>query len=195
MRKVLFFTVVLFMMVSFSFLKSGRTEEVLDVISAPVEAVDSDVVVADVVVTPEASDVVEDVAPVVPEVVDPEAKEVPAVPVTDEDAQEAVSFLILALQSQAWPVAIGFFLMLLVWFGNKLLKGKLTGSKWIPWITVGMGVVGTIGAHLAMGTLIWYQALLQGFLVGTSATGFWELLFKRILGNKEEEKPVVGDKV
>lgn len=105
----------------------------------------------------------------------------PKVPETDEEAQGMAKLLLLALQNNSWPVAVGFLLMLLVWAFNKFLKGKLSGNKWTPWIAVAVGVVGTVGANLALGALIWWEALIQGFLAGASATGFWELLFKHFM--------------
>ena len=197
MKKILFLSFLLLFLVVFSS-RAGAEEPVIPPITPPES---TEVNTPDSVENPAGeeksgepstepnTEVVKEPAPENVEAIKdpvPEDTVEPKIPETNEEVQETAGFLVQALKNHAWPVAVGFLLMLLVWAFNKFLKGKLTGNKWTPWIAVGVGVLGTIGINLAIGAVFWWESLLQGFLVGTSATGFWELLFKHFLGQKKE---------
>ena len=108
------------------------------------------------------------------------ASDVVKVPETAEEAAKDVSLLVKAIQSKAVAPAIGFGLMLLVFVLNKLgLKDKV-GDKAVPWITMAIGVAGAVGVGLVADIGI-VSAIIQGVLVGFSAIGSWETVFKHAL--------------
>ena len=117
------------------------------------------------------------------EAVEVEEVEEEAVPTTDQEAVEDAMALWKALNSQDWPLAIGFLVMILVYVANRFgLKEKI-GKKAIPSVSLAMGVLAAVGIALASGGSI-PVALEAGVLAGLAAVGSWEVLFKKILGAK-----------
>lgn len=114
----------------------------------------------------------------------PKAGDVPA-EVTAQD----VSMLVTALQSQNWPLVAGLVLSILVALANKFGLKNAVGDKAIPWVTMGLAVVATVGAGLATGVSVG-AALAQGVLAGVAAIGGWELILKHFLSSKKETPPV-----
>ena len=106
-----------------------------------------------------------------------------------DEAMEEAFALVDAIQSKNWPLAVGLFLMLLVFAANKLGLKKLVPPKALPWVAMTIAVCGTVGTGLVVG-LGWAEALVQGVLTGVVAIGGWEMLFKHVLGDK---KPAADD--
>lgn len=106
------------------------------------------------------------------------------VPETPTEAQETFKLLIEAYKAGQWPVLSGLVIMLAIFAFNKLgLEGKVD-KKYIPWVSVTLGVVTTVGTALIAGIPV-ETSVLQGITTGTAAIGFWELIFKHVLrGNK-----------
>lgn len=106
------------------------------------------------------------------------------IPTTDQEAVEDALALWKALNSQDWPLAIGFLVMILVYIANRFgLKDKI-GKKAIPYVSLAIGVLAAVGVALASGSSV-AVALEAGVLAGLAAVGSWEVLFKKILGSSE----------
>lgn len=104
---------------------------------------------------------------------------------TDSEAVEDAVALWKAIEGQDWPLAAGFFVMILVYIFNRFgLKDKI-GAKAIPYVSVAVGVLTAIGVALASGGSI-ASALEAGVLAGLAAIGSWETIFKKILGGSSE---------
>lgn len=117
----------------------------------------------------------ETIAPVVDK--NPDLKEVPDTP---KEAAESVSLLISAAKSGQWSIFAGLLIMLLIFVGNRMGLREKVGKKALPWVSVGLGVLASIGVMLAAG-VAWDEALIQGLVAGLSASGFWELIGKHLL--------------
>lgn len=105
------------------------------------------------------------------------------VPENPAEAQEVFRLLIKAYKGGQWPVFSGLAIMLLVFAFNKLQISKQIEKKYIPWVSVVLGLLTTVGTALIADVPL-EMALLQGLTTGTAAIGFWELLFKHILRGK-----------
>ena len=109
-----------------------------------------------------------------------------AIPESDLEAMKDTVALWKAIQSQDWPLAAGFLVMLLVYVFNRFgLKDKV-GAKAIPYISMAIGILSAVGVALASGGSI-AAALEAGVLTGLAAIGSWEALFKKVLGGSSEE--------
>lgn len=161
---------------------------------APDPAPPSEVVPAPAVVTPEvdagAAPVAPVSAPAEPSVVVPSA---PAAPVsalpapptmTDAEAGEAAGKLIDAAQKGAWPVVVGFVLLLLVWGLNKLGLAAKIGRAAVPWMTVLLGGAAMVGVSLVEGSDV-AAALKFGLMEGGVAVALWELVLKRFVSKAD----------
>jgi len=110
---------------------------------------------------------------------------VETIPTTDQEAVEDALALWKALNSQDWPLAIGFLVMILVYIANRFgLKDKI-GKKAIPYVSLAIGVLAAVGVALASGSSV-AVALEAGVLAGLAAVGSWEVLFKKILGDSND---------
>jgi len=108
-----------------------------------------------------------------------------AVAETDSEAVEDAVALWKAIEGQDWPLAVGFFVMILVYVFNRFgLKDKI-GAKAIPYVSVALGVLTAVGVALASGGSI-PAALEAGILAGLAAIGSWEAIFKKVLGGSSE---------
>ena len=105
---------------------------------------------------------------------------------TDQEAVEDAIALWKAVESQNWPLAAGFLVMILVYIFNRFgLKDKI-GAKAIPYVSVALGILAAVGVSLASGGSI-AAALAAGVTAGLAAIGSWEAVFKGILGGSSEE--------
>ncbi len=116
-----------------------------------------------------------------------EAPEAPAPPETVEDAAESVDFLVSAAKGGHWSLFLGALLSLLVWFLTRFVKLKdRVGSKALPWVAAGLGVVATMGISLSSGLPL-VEGLVQGCMTGAASVGLWELVFKHVASKKAAE--------
>lgn len=114
----------------------------------------------------------------------PKTEEVKA-PETVEEAAESLNILIEAAKGGHWSLFVGILLTLLVWLLDKFIGIRnRVGSKAMPWVAVGLGIMGTVGVGLTSGLGI-AEVLVQGFITGSSAVGLWELVFQHALKKKE----------
>lgn len=115
-------------------------------------------------------------------------------PVTPEgeelNADEVISLvtqMVEAGKAGQFGIMIGCILMLLVWimrfpipFVNKSILGWIP-PKALPWVTLGIACLGTLGTELAVGGAHWGAALLSAFVTGGSAIALWEAVGKHFL--------------
>jgi hypothetical protein len=55
-------------------------------------------------------------------------------------------------------------------------------ANYLPYMSIGLGILGNVGWELAIGGQVWWQALLSGITTGLSATGIWEVGGKKLFG-------------
>lgn len=112
-----------------------------------------------------------------------DSKEKEEIPTSDKEAIEDAVELYKAVESKNWPLASGFLVMLLVYAFNRFgLKDKI-GSKAIPWVSLVLGVLSSVGVALASGSPL-SAALAAGVTAGLAAIGSWETVFKNLLSTK-----------
>lgn len=109
----------------------------------------------------------------------------PKVPETDGEAGALISKLLDYGQNGHWTLFAGVLLLLLIWGFNKLGLAKKVGRKWVPWVTLGIAAVASIGVGLASGESIWDAAKL-GLLEGGLAIALWELIAKHLSKSKSD---------
>ena len=121
--------------------------------------------------------------------VTPEGEEVSA-----DEVISMVTQMVEAGKAGKWGVMVGFILMLLVWlmrfqipFLNKSILGWIP-PKALPWVTMGIACVGTLGTELAVGGAHWGAALLSAFVTGGSAIALWEAVGKHFLPKAKKEE-------
>ena len=116
-----------------------------------------------------------------------DATAAPAVPTTAKEAADGINIFVAAAKGGHWSLALGILLTLLVWFLDRILKLKdRVGSKALPWVAAGLGIMATMGISLASGLPLG-EGLVQGFMTGATAVGLWELLYKHVMPKKSEE--------
>lgn len=119
---------------------------------------------------------------------------------TDEEVTEAAGRLAEILASGNLEMLLAFIVMLLVFVVRRRGLTQLVSSKRVPWIAVGMGMLGNGALALTSEDPSVGKVLLGGLVVGTSAVGLWELLFRHCLKSKlpvkdEEKAAKTVDKV
>lgn len=113
------------------------------------------------------------------------------VPETPEEVGTVINMLLDAAQNGHWTVFVGLLLLLLVWGFNKLGLAAKIGSKWVPWVTVGIGAVVSVSVGLATGAGV-LDSLKLGLLEGGIAIALWELLVKHFTKTKADGTPRVA---
>jgi hypothetical protein len=118
----------------------------------------------------------------------------PDVPAVEANPVGWWQTIVQAIHNKAWAPAIGAILMFLVWGVRKLwslITNKATSEtakKALPWIALGLGIVLDVGTALT-GNIVWYNAIISGFITGSSAIALWEALFKHLLGDATPADP------
>lgn len=102
-----------------------------------------------------------------------------------EDPTTFVENIKTAYAAKEWGVLIGFILMLIVFLVVKYLW-KAFPAKWLPYMSIALGVIGDVGWQLAIGSQTWWRAILSGLTSGATATGLWELLGKKLFGSMSD---------
>jgi len=107
------------------------------------------------------------------------------IPDTPEEAGELLNAAIKAAEGGHWAIFAGFLIMLVIWGLRRVNWLNSVPDQYIPWISAGIGIVSYVAIALAAGTGV-RVAITQGCMAGVEAVGLWELVFKRLLGKKEE---------
>ena len=95
---------------------------------------------------------------------------------------------VTAARAGQWNILVGVALMILISLFNRLGMAAKIGRKYVPWVTVILGVVGSVGYGLAAGEL-WYTALMNGLFAGTGAIALWEMIVKPFTTKKTDGAP------
>ena len=110
-----------------------------------------------------------------------------APPGPDIDVDAATGGLLDGINRSEVTLIIGAVLMILVLILRKFVWKKLEGkSQWLPWLAVGIALLGTGGTALVADPANWINALLAGAQAGISAAGTWGLL--KVARNKLKPK-------
>lgn len=107
------------------------------------------------------------------------------VPDDYQQAEDTFKLLVEAYKSGQWPMFSGLAIMLLIFVSNKAGLENRVDKKIVPWISVTLGVLTSIGSSLVAGIPVGI-AIAQGLTAGTAAIGLWELIFKHVLKGKSE---------
>lgn len=104
-------------------------------------------------------------------------------PKTDAEAGTFLGAMVDAAKDGHWNVVGGLLILLLIWLFNKLGMATKLGSKLVPWVSVALGVLATLGVGLATGAPL-LAAIKTGALNGALAVALWELVGKHFLTAK-----------
>lgn len=104
--------------------------------------------------------------------------------------EESADWMIEQFQNGNYLPAVAMGVMLLVWLFRKLFMGRVS-SKLMPLFSAAIGLVTVIGANLislAAGydTMSVVSIVLSGLLIGTSASGFWDLIGRHVAAKVEK---------
>jgi len=121
-------------------------------------------------------------------------------PVVDPNAPVDIGFVVTligaltkAFADHAWTLIVGLFLTLIVAGLRFFDLVKKVPDVWVPWVTVGLAVLGSIAVGLQQG-LPWGTVVTGGITVGVVAIGGWETIgkmlvnfLKKLFAKKEPE--------
>jgi hypothetical protein len=137
-------------------------------------------------VTPAVPKAVPAPAPAPVKVIAPASQ--PAIPVVDPDDLGGILKQIFAsAKGSKWALLVGFIVMLLTWFVNRMLKQKIPTNV-LPWLAIGLSTVASVAFALATG-VGWLNAIIVGFQQGLVAAGSWSAVGKYIPGLKKKPTP------
>lgn len=93
-----------------------------------------------------------------------------------------------ALLHRNWSVLTGFVIVFLVSQARKRGYTKKLDKKFLPLVSVGLGIVLSVGDSFinAAASSTLQEILVKGVVAGLSATGFWELAFKHYKSGEPE---------
>ena len=117
------------------------------------------------------------------------AQEAP--PETIEEASAFLGLLIQAIMDKNYLIAGGILLMIVIIPIKEHVLPKLKISKKLtPVVSALLGLVATVGFSLSTGAMDSGSAVVEGLLLGVTASGLWGLLGKyfteKLLGKKAE---------
>lgn len=95
--------------------------------------------------------------------------------------------IVTAFKGGHWALGISAIIMLLTWVLNATILKKWIPASVLPWVAVGLGVLGAVFGLMATGT-VWWQACLTGLFTGTAASGLWSLVGKHLLSGDAVSK-------
>jgi hypothetical protein len=107
----------------------------------------------------------------------------------DDAATAAVKTLIDAARNGQWSLVAALAIMLVVFIAGRLGLAKKLPKSAMPWFAAGTSILGYIAAALMVEGASIIDALAGGFMVGASAVGLWEMVFKHFLKNKATSEP------
>ena len=99
---------------------------------------------------------------------------------------DMVTTLIDAAKGGEWNLVAASTLTMLVWAARRWLpQAKRIPRSYVPWISVGLGVAGSVAASLS-GTFnthdwhAWAGAIKAGVVQGAAASGVWSMIGKAV---------------
>jgi hypothetical protein len=113
----------------------------------------------------------------------------PTPPETPGEAFSLIKQIINAVKTGKWALLVGLVVMLLTFIVNKLIKEKIPRNV-LPWLAIGLGVIGNTAFALSTG-VPWMDAILGGVNHGLVAAGGWSAIGKYLpfMGKKKEPDP------
>lgn len=100
---------------------------------------------------------------------------------TAGDLQVLLPLITDAFKSNQWVLAVGLVLTAVVAIIRKLPLDAFLPKAALPWIALGIALLGSVGAGLASGRP-WYEIVVTGLTAGAVAIGGWETVGKLIAG-------------
>jgi hypothetical protein len=116
-----------------------------------------------------------------PAVITPAPAATAGEPETMAEAISTGAALYAAMRAGDWTAVASLAIMILLFVLRKFWSS--IPSSAMPWIAMGMGMLSAFSAALSSGASMG-QAALSGLVLGTSAIGLWEAIFKRFLKPK-----------
>lgn len=105
--------------------------------------------------------------------------EVVAAGVDTESVDALTNLLVEAVRSEQWLVVAGVATTLIVLVIRRFGFLSQVPVKYMPWVATGVAIASSVGTSLISGVSL-LSAVTQGILVGTAASGFWEMIFKHV---------------
>jgi len=118
-----------------------------------------------------------------------------------DDVVVVVQAMVEAFKGGNYGLGMGLLFMFLVWFMrsfkipflNTTLLHKIP-AKATPWVAAGLGILASVGTELMAGQLHPVMATVNGFFIGATTIGLWEIIGKQFLPvNKGEEEAAAAD--
>lgn len=117
----------------------------------------------------------------------PDAGTSTVAPVVDPNAVVDIGFVIRLIEAltsafgdHAWTLVVGLFLTMIVAGLRFFELVKKVPKVWVPWVTVGLAVLGSVAVGMQQG-LPWGTVLTGGITVGVVAIGGWETIGKMLV--------------
>ena len=114
-------------------------------------------------------------------------EELPEKVESDAEMGEAFGLMVDMAKKGKWPVAIGLFLMILVYIARRFNLLAMAPKKAIPWITLALGLTTSVAIALIT-EHGWSHALFSGIGGAIGSIGLWELAGKHFLGVPESNE-------
>jgi len=99
--------------------------------------------------------------------------------VDTESVDALTNLLVEAVRSEQWLVVAGVATTLIVLVIRRFGFLSQVPVKYMPWVATGVAIASSVGTSLISGVSL-LSAVTQGILVGTAASGFWEMIFKHV---------------
>lgn len=136
----------------------------------------------------------------------PESTQVPAGPVAEvsedaiDDANQvidtgtseveanpagAVVAIVEAFRDGRWGAAIGMLVVFLIWGLRKFFWSTIPKNI-LPWLVLALGSAITVSTEILSG-IVWWKALIDGFVTSACAIALWSLVFKHVLPHEKKE--------
>ena len=87
-----------------------------------------------------------------------------------------------AAAAHNWMLLVGLVIMVIVFLFNVFVLPKEMNSNYLPWISVGVGVILQFAAVLIAGQG-WGQAINMALITGSSGAGLWSLVGKHLMAH------------
>jgi hypothetical protein len=111
-----------------------------------------------------------------------------AAPATDEEALKLAIVAVDLAKKGSWSLFAGVLLMLAIYLAKRFKLLEKVPDAAIPWVTMGVALLGTVGVTLANGGSV-LVAVIAGVSTGAFATFVWEAIGKNFLGKKAAAAP------
>lgn len=132
----------------------------------------------------------EPAAPAVAPVATPVAPDAPPPDITKVEQANPSTFwhqMRVAWRAKKFGPVVGFILMLIVFVLTRFFWKSFPG-KWLPYLSIVVGVFSETGWQLALGGQLWWEAILSGLSTGLLTIGAWETIGKKAFGKVSDRQ-------